>query len=419
MLQSSHMLSPEDAKSPLAAPLKALFYLGFAAFFFVFGYTLGEAPGGADGVQVQEGDVLGQNTPAPAWVDDDVNFKMFWDVWSMVQKQYVDSPVADKDMFYGSLQGMVASLQDPYTTFFTPKMAEGFNQQLDGTFYGIGAEIGLDDVGNIVVVAPIEGTPADAADLRPDDYILAIDDVETTGMTVNEAVGKIRGEKGTTVTLTIGRPGKEPISVPIVRDEIKIDSVNWKVQEDGVGVIGINVFNEETPRLFADAVQELQDKGVTELIVDLRNNPGGLLDAAIDLAGYWIGDKVVVIEDTGEDQVELKGMGLPLLGNTQTVVLVNGGSASASEILSGALQDYGKATLIGEQTFGKGSVQEYHDLPDGSAVKITVAHWLTPLGRSINKQGIAPDQVVTYSLDDVHADVDPQFQAALDFLATH
>lgn len=413
------MLSSEESKSPLAAPLKALFYLGFAAFFFVFGYTLGEAPGSADTGAVKTGDVLGQNAPAPDWVDDDVNFKMFWDVWSMVQKQYVDSPVEDKDMFYGSLQGMVASLQDPYTTFFTPKMAEGFNQQLDGTFYGIGAEIGLDEVGNIVVVAPISGTPAEAAGLRPDDYILAIDDVETTGMTVNEAVAKIRGEKGTTVTLTIGRPEKEPIVVPIVRDEIKIDSVNWKVREDGVGVIGINVFNEETPRLFADAVQELQDKGVTELIVDLRNNPGGLLNAAIDLAGYWIGDKVVVIEDTGEDQTELKGMGVPLLGTTQTVVLVNGGSASASEILSGALQDYGKATLIGEQTFGKGSVQEYHDLPDGSAVKITVAHWLTPLGRSINKQGIAPDQVVTYSLDDVHADVDPQFQAALDYLQTH
>lgn len=413
------MLSTSEPQSPLAAPLKVLFYLGFAAFFFVFGYTLGETPGQSIAGEVEQGDVIGQNGPTPDWVDDDVNFKMFWDVWNIVQKQYVDSPVADKDLFYGALEGMVWGLKDPYSTFFTPEMAEGFNQQIEGTFFGIGAEIGLDDSANIVVVSPIAGTPADEAGLRPEDRILKIDGVDTTGLSVNEAVSKIRGERGTTVKLTLGRPDKEPLEVAIIRDEIKINSVSWKVRDDQVGVIVINVFNDETPKLFADAVQELQDQGVTELVLDLRNNPGGLLGTAIDLAGYWIGDKVAVIEDTGEKQTELKAVGVPLLANTQTVVLVNGGSASASEILSGALQDYNQATLIGEQTFGKGSVQEYHDLPDGSAVKITVAHWLTPLGRSIDQQGIAPDQVVPYSLDDVHADIDPQLQAALDYLSSH
>lgn len=419
MLQFSHMFNPLDSKSPLEAPLKTLFYLGFATFFFVFGYTLGEAPGHLDTLVTEPGNVNSQHGPTPDWVSDDVSFNMFWDVWDLVQRQYVDHPAPDKDLFYGALQGLVWGLKDPYSTFFTPEMAASFNQQLDGTFFGIGAEIGLDDAANIVVVAPIAGTPADQAGLRPEDHILAIDGFETAGLSVNEAVEKIRGEKGTTVVLTVGRTKQEPFEVPIVRDEIKIDSVTWKVRDDGIGVISINVFNDDTPHLFAQAVQELQAQGTDELILDLRNNPGGLLNAATILAGYWVGDKVVVIEDNGEDKTDLKGEGVPVLADTQTVVLVNGGSASASEILAGALQDYGEAEVIGEQTFGKGSVQEYHDLPDGSAVKITVARWLTPLGRSIDKAGISPDEVVTYSLDDAHADTDPQLEAAVDFLTTH
>lgn len=412
------MLNSPDPESPLTTPLKVLFYAGFAAFFFVFGYTLGEAPGDLREGQAGEGSVEGVNGPVPEWLDDDVSFKMFWDVWSLIQSEYVDSPASEKDLFYGALQGLVWGLDDPYSTFFTPQLAEEFNQQLDNTFSGIGAEIGLDDAGNVVVVSPIKETPADRAGLRPEDRILAIDGVDTAGMSVNEAVEKIRGDKGTTVTLTLGRPGEDAFDVSIVRDEITIDSVSWEVRDDGIAVISVNVFNDETPRLFAQAVQEIQDQGSEELIVDLRNNPGGLLDGAIILAGYWLGDKVVVIEDTGEEKIDLQGQGIPLLAETQTVVLVNGGSASASEILAGALQDYDKATLIGEQTFGKGSVQEYHELPDGSAVKITVARWLTPLGRSIDEAGIVPDQVVTYSLDETHADTDPQLEAAVDFLAT-
>ena len=419
MLQSGHMLGNPEPQSPLAAPLRVLFYLGFAAFFFIFGYTLGEAPGRLGEAATESGDVVGQNGPTPEWVGDDVSFNMFWDVWSLIQKQYVDSPADDKDLFYGALQGLVWGLEDPYSTFFTPEMAESFNQQLDGTFYGIGAEIGLDESANIVVVAPIEGTPADVAGLRPEDRILAIDGVDTFGLTVNEAVEKIRGENGTPVTLSIGRAKQDPFDVQIVRDEIKIDSVTWEVRDDGIALISVNVFNEDTPGLFAQAVQDIQSKGVDEMILDLRNNPGGLLDGSTILAGYWIGDKVAVIEDTGEEKKDLRGRGVPVLAEMQTVVLVNGGSASAAEILAGALQDYAKATVIGEQTFGKGSVQEYHDLPDGSAVKITVARWLTPLGRSIDKEGIAPDEVVAYSLDDVHADTDPQLEAAVDFLSTH
>lgn len=416
MLQSFHMFSEVKMQSPLAKPLKILFYLGLASVFLTLGYGLGRGKYEAGTVDVVEGEVKGIGGQAPAWLEDDVNFSMFWDVWQLVQEQYVDSPTSDKDLFYAALQGLVWGLEDPYSTFFTPELAADFNQQLDGTFFGIGAEIGLDEDANVVVVSPIKKTPAERAGLRPGDRILQINGELTAGLSVNEAVEKIRGEKGTTVVLTLGRPDVDPIEVSIIRDEIKIDSVSWEVREDQVAVISVNMFNDQTASLFAKAVQEIQEQGVTELILDLRNNPGGYLDASIILAGYWVGDKVVVIEDTGEDKIDRKGMGIPLLADTQTVVLVNGGSASASEILAGALQDYNKATVIGEQSFGKGSVQEYRDLPDGSAIKITVARWLTPLGRSIDKHGIAPDQVVSYSLDEVHAGTDPQLEAALDFL---
>ena len=417
MLQSFRMSDATGRRSPLAVPLKVLFYVGFAAFFFVFGYTLGEAPGEiAPGRE--PGHVTGIKDETPEWLPGDVDFDLFWDVWDMVRSEYVDKGVSDKQLFYGALQGLVWGLEDPYSSFFTPQKAEEFNQELAGTFFGIGAEIGLDQDGNVVVIAPLPDTPADRAGIQAGDRILLVDDTDTTGLTVNEAVQMIRGEKGTSVTLTISRDGSEPFEVQIVRDEIKIKSVTWKVQDDGIGVITISMFNEETSGLFKQASQELLQKGVAKLIVDLRNNPGGLLDSAIELAGYWVGDDVVVIEATGDDRLELPANGVPWFSEMDTVVLVNGGSASASEILAGALQDYDLAQVIGEQTFGKGSVQTYHELPDGSAVKITVAKWLTPLGRSIDKNGITPDAVVPLTQEDFNANQDPQLEAAINFLQT-
>ncbi len=419
MLQSFHMLNSDSSGSPLKTPLKALFYIGLAAIIFIGGYFLGHGRATEAQGAVDEGDVTGLHGETPSWLAEDVDFDMFWEVWDLAKTEFVDSPTPDKDLFYAALQGLVWGLKDPYSTFFTPKMAEDFSADLDGKFFGIGAEIGLDDSANIVVIAPLDETPAAVAGLEPEDRILSIDGVSTSGMSVNEAVEKIRGEEGTTVKLVLGRVGREPFEVSITRAEITVDSVRWEVRDDGVAVISINVFNDSTPALFAEAVKDIQAQGVDELIVDLRNNPGGLLDAATILAGYWVGDEVVVIEDNGESKTELHGKGRALLADTQTVVLANAGSASASEILAGALQDYDKATVIGDQTFGKGSVQEYHTLEDGSAVKITVARWLTPLGRSIDKEGIAPDQVVPFTEEDSNAGTDPQLQAALDFLAAN
>jgi carboxyl-terminal processing protease len=414
------MLSSEQSKPAHKRVLKGLFYFGLAAFIFLLGYGLGRSPGAALALgDKSEGRVKGINEAAPDWVNDDVSFNLFWQVWDLIGKEYVDAPADDKELFYGAMQGLVWGLHDPYSIFFTPEMAQDFNEDLSGKFFGIGAEIGLDKDANIVVVSPIDNTPAALAGLMPEDRILAVDGNSTAGMSVSATVDKIRGDKGTSVTLTLSRVGREePFDVSITRDEIKIDSLTWNIRDDGVAVIKLSVFNDSTPGLFAEAVNDIQTKGVDKLILDLRNNPGGLLDAATILAGYWVGDEVVVIEDTGEGQVELHGKGRSLLSGVKTAVLVNAGSASASEILAGALQDYGEATVIGEQTFGKGSVQEYTELPDGSAVKITVARWLTPLGRSIDKEGIAPDQVVTYSSDSSHADTDSQFQAAIDFLST-
>ncbi len=410
------MLVETGRRSPLAAPLKALFYVGFAAFFFVFGYTLGETPGSLP--IGNQGQVVGTKGEAPEWLPGDVDFDLFWEVWDLVRSEYVDQDITDKQLFYGALQGLLGGLDDPYSNFFTPRMAEEFSQELSGTFFGIGAEIGLDENGNVVVIAPLPETPADRAGILAGDRILLVDEQDTAGLTVNEAVQIIRGEKGTEVMLTISRGGGEPFKVPITRDEITIKSVTWELRDDGIGVITVSMFNEETAPLFRQASQELIRDGMTGLIVDLRNNPGGLLDSAIDLAGYWVGDDVVVIESTGDDRLDLHADGVPWFSEMKTVVLVNGGSASASEILAGALQDYDLAEVIGEQTFGKGSVQTYHELPEGSAVKITVAKWLTPLGRSIDQDGITPDTVVPLTEEDFNANKDPQLEAAINFLQT-
>lgn len=363
--------------------------------------------------------IFGTTVTVPADIAKDIDFDLFWQVWSLVQEKYVDQPVSNQDLFDGALQGLLYGLKDPYSAYFTPEMAEDFSQELSGSFFGIGAELGLNDKGYLVVVAPIAGTPAEVAGVRAGDVILSIDGTDTTGMTVSEAVGMIRGEKGTDVTLVLfGEGDTESRTVAITRDEIKIQSVKTTIRPDGIGVVEVSVFGDDTIAGFAEAADKLRDAKVKGIVIDLRNNPGGYLDAAIALSGYWTGAQTVVQEEIRGERTAFPGDGDARFANTPTVVLVNGGSASASEIFSGALQDYGLATLIGEQTFGKGSVQEYQELSDGGAVKITVARWLTPKGRSIDKEGIAPDQEVTRTLQDYHANLDPQLDAAISFFTT-
>ncbi len=381
---------------------------------FYVGYIAGNNHGAKSIVPSGEAHVTHQGDISSSAAD--IDFRQFWDAWDLIKESYVHQPVSEESLFYGAMQGLFSALDDPYSMFFTPESAEEFNMELDGTFFGIGAEIGTRD-DTIVIVAPLADSPAEQAGVMAGDSIVAIDGQETYGMSVNDAVSLIRGEEGTPVVLTMWRDGwKDVRDIEIVRGEINLDSVEWEIRDDGIAVVNIYMFNEDTTTLFQAAVQEILTQDVSGIVLDLRNNPGGLLTEAVNVAGFWIDGKTAVIEKVQDKQTEISAAGVAQLAGIPTVVLINGGSASGSEILAGALQDYNVATLIGEQTFGKGSVQEMYELPDGSAVKITVAEWLTPLGRFINDVGIEPDRIVEFTQEDYDAGKTPQFDAAIDFL---
>ena len=382
---------------------------------FSIGFFVGEGRGVRSVVPQGEGRVTGQGE-VPDYLAGDVDFKRFCEIWNMVKEEFYRQPVSEKELFYGALKGMVAGTGDPYTVYMPPEEASAFSANLEGSFEGIGAEIGIKE-DRLQIVAPLDGLPADKAGLLPGDWIVMIDGKETTGMSVEAAVMLIRGEGGTQVVLTIGRNGAESLmEVPITREKIVIDSVKWSTDENNVMEISISTFNHDTSELFNDAIQDALAAGVRGIILDLRSNPGGLLTTAIDITSAWVGYDPVVIERAQDKAKTYKGVTAARLQGIPTVVLVNGGSASASEIVSGALQDYGYATLVGTQTYGKGSVQDYQPLADGSAVKITTAEWYTPKGRTIHEIGIAPDVVVAYTLEQFKAGVDPQLDTATQIL---
>lgn len=322
----------------------------------------------------------------------DVEFDKFWEVWQKIKTKYAKQPVKDSDLFYGAMQGLAAGVGDPYTVYFPPKAAEEFNKSLDGEFSGIGAEIGIKN-NELVVIAPLPGTPADKAGLLPGDKIYAIDKLVSINLDANVAVQKIRGLAGTPVVLTIMRNGfTKTKDYTIIREKINIPSVTFSIKNKNVAYLRIMQFNQNTLPDFNKYVKQIQSKKISKVIVDLRNNPGGYLDTAVDLASEWVSEGKIVSEKFSNGDVnDHFTSGDHPLQNMKTVVLVNGGSASASEILAGALQDHKKATIIGEKTFGKGSVQDYENLSDGSSLKITVALWYTPNDKNINEQGIKPD----------------------------
>ncbi|MEK7606679.1 MAG: S41 family peptidase [Patescibacteria group bacterium] len=355
-----------------------------------------------------------QRDALPPYLLQDVDFKLFWDVWSMVKSKYLEQPVPDTRLFYGALSGIVASLGDPYSIFLDPEISKKFNDELSGTFDGIGAEIGIKK-DRLLIVAPLPSTPAERAGLRSGDSILTIDGKDTTGMSVEQAVTLIRGPKGSKVTLKVYREGwEETQEKEIDRETIHIQNVTWKMVGD-VAYIKIVQFNGDTVALFGDAAREVILKKPKGIVLDLRNNPGGYFDGAVAIASYWVtaGDPVVLQKGKSGEKQAFVAEGNAPFSEMPTVVLVNGGSASAAEIVAGAMQDQGKATLIGEQTFGKGSVQDFEGLSGGSAIKITVAEWLTPKGRSINKEGIKPDVEVKFSKEDYENDRDPQLDRAV------
>lgn len=347
-----------------------------------------------------------------------VDFGLYWDLWDALKERYVDKDeISDQEMFYGSLRGLARSLGDPYTMFLDPKDSEKFNESLTGIFEGIGAEVGMrDDV--LTIIAPLDGMPAQKAGLLAGDKVFSVDGESTLNMTIDEAVNKIRGERGTKVVLTIFRDGLDAtMDIEVERGIIQVKSVTTEFKDDGIFVMKISNFNDETLGEFNEAVRDILVKDPKGLIVDLRNNPGGYLRTAIEVASEWIDDDVVVIEKISNgEETKHQSLGTARLRKYPTVVLVNIGSASASEIVAGALKDYELATIIGGKTFGKGSVQALESFRDGSYAKITVAKWLTPKGNSINDEGITPDEEIEYTIEDFKEDRDPQMDRAVEIL---
>lgn len=356
-----------------------------------------------------------------------VDFSPFWKAWDILNEKYVPTatsskPVTDQDKVYGAIQGLAASLGDPYTVFFPPQANSDFQSDIKGSFYGVGMEV-AEQNGQLVVIAPLKGSPAQQAGILSGDIILKIDNTPTVGLSTDDAVNLIRGPEGTSVDLLISRNTKKvPFDVKVVRANINIPTIDTKDLGNGIFYIALYSFSENSPDLFRGALRQFVESGDSKLILDLRGNPGGYLDAAIDMASWFLpsGD-VVVQEDYGPGKTPTiyRSKGYDIFNNgLKFVILVDSGSASASEILSGALSEQGKATLIGEKTFGKGSVQELVPITSDTSLKVTVARWLTPNGISISKQGIMPQIVVDRTEADVEAGKDPQLDRAVQFLNT-
>lgn len=356
-------------------------------------------------------------------IETSADFNAFWKAWNLINEKFPGAEkIDDQQRVYGAIAGLMSSLGDPYTRFFNPKDNKEFEEQISGEFSGIGVEIGMKD-NVLTVIAPLKGTPAYNAGILSGDRIVKIGKTYTSELSIDAAIDLIRGEPGTKVDLTITREGvKEPKLYSIPRQKIAIPTVNTELRSDGVFVIELYSFSAQSSKLFADAVKEFANSGSRKLILDLRNNPGGYLEAAVSMAGWFLPEGEVVVKEIGknpEDEEVLRTTGSgTFYKKIKMAILVNGGSASASEILSGALQEHGVAKLIGTKTFGKGSVQELIKLTKDTSVKITVAKWYTPNGISISGNGITPDIIVEQKQEAQGAPVvDEQFQAALKYLS--
>ena len=360
------------------------------------------------GVEVGRGTIHLDGLSAKAPATTQLNYSSVDQVYSLLRKDF-DGNLDQTKLINGAKQGLVQAAGDPYTQYFNPADAKAFNDELSGTITGIGAELGSDNAGNIVIVSPLSGYPAQKAGLQPKDIISGVDGQSTSGMSIDAVVSKIRGKAGSSVKLSIIRGNAAAFDVSITRQKITIPSVEY--HEDGaIGYLKVSQFSNDTVDLANAAAQEFKAKNVKGVVLDLRNDPGGYLSDAVSLVSLWLDKgKTVVSERRGSTIIDTQvANGNNSLSGLPTVVLINGGSASASEITAGALRDNGVATLVGDKSFGKGSVQQVENLPDGSEVKITIARWYTPNGKNIDKQGITPDVNISNSAADVAAGKDPQ-----------
>lgn len=418
---------------PVSKLRNIILILAFCLLTGGIGYRFGERKANVS-VSTTPATVINRQSKAPATVD----FSLFWDVWQRLFASYIDRPSMDtQKMVWGAITGMVNALDDPYTVFLPPKANKDFKEDLGGQFEGIGAQLGLKD-GHIIVIAPLKDMPAEKAGIRAGDYILKVDDEETTGWTVPQAVTKIRGPRGVVVNLSILHENEnKPIDVSIKRDTITVVSVeSWTKQiseiteisgvsmpwgldvSKKVSYIRLSRFGDHSNEEWEKAVGEIiaaQKSGSQGLIFDLRNNPGGYLDGAVFIASEFI-DKGVVVSQVNSNgsRVDYPVNRVGQFLTMPVIVLVNKGSASAAEIVAGAIRDYKRGTLVGEVTFGKGSVQTPEDLPDGSGLHITTGKWLLPKGDSIQKTGVTPDVLVP--MEEFNATADAQLSRAIELL---
>lgn len=380
-------------------------------------FTLGNYWGNKSRPAIEKVGLTGKETA----VETTADFSPFWKVWNEINEKHPSADqITDQERVYGAIQGLVDSLGDPYSVYFDPEETKSFQEDIAGNFGGVGMEVGLKDK-QLIVIAPLKDTPAYRAGIKSGDRVLKIDDKDTSGLSVEEAVKLIRGEKGTTVTLSILHEGsREPKEIKIVRDTINIPTLDTELREDKIFVIRLYSFSANSTKLFRAALKEFSEAKTDKLLIDLRGNPGGYLSAAIDITSWFVeGGKVVLTEDYGDSRAPevYRSRGYDVFSDKlKLVILIDGGSASASEIVAGALQDLEKAKLVGEQSFGKGSVQEVIDITPETVLKITVAKWLTPKGVSISEKGLTPDYKVEMTRADAEAKRDPQMDKAVDIL---
>lgn len=350
---------------------------------------------------------------------DKVNMDAFWKVWKTLDEKYPNSAkITNEEKLFGAIAGLVDSYKDPYTVFFSPEEAKIFEEEISGSFTGIGIEVGIKE-NTLTVIAPLKNTPGYRAGIKSGDKILKIDETSTLGMTVENAVKIIRGPKGSIVNLTIQREGeKENKIIPITRDVINMPTLDTEKISNDIFLIKLHSFSANSTTLFRDAIVEFGKTKNDKLILDLRGNPGGYLEASVQMASWFLpSGKTVLIEDTLGSQKNIRSKGFDVFSkNLKMVILLDGGSASASEILAGALRDHKKAIIVGEQSFGKGSVQEVIEITPDTLLKVTTAKWLTPNGDQISEKGITPDYVVESDNAEKEKGIDKQKEKAIEIL---
>ena len=354
-------------------------------------------------------------------VTTEADFSPFWKVWNTINEKYPKADkITDQNRIYGAISGLISSLDDPYSVFFNPDETKNFEAEIAGNFTGVGMEVGIKDK-VLTVIAPLKDTPAYRANIKPGDKILKIDKTVTSGLSIGEAIKLIRGEKDTAVILTIFREGnKDPMEIKIMRDIINMPTLDTELRPDGIFVIKLYSFSANSANLFSNAIKKFAKSGTDKLLLDLRGNPGGYLDSAVDISSWFLPNgKTVVTEDYGNDKKPkiFRSKGYNVFNDKlKFVILIDNGSASASEIVAGAMQDHRRAKIVGDKSFGKGSVQETIKVTPNTLLKITVAKWLTPNGISISEKGLTPDYLVKFTEKDLENKKDPQLEKAVEIL---